>query len=247
MRQLFSDLGEVDPVDVYGRLSRVGDRPSVRLNMIASVDGAATLTQRSGALGGPADKAMFSTLRSLSDVILVGAATMRTEGYGPVRLGEAARQRRHQWGLVVVVVVVAPIAVVTRACRLDWSSSFFTEAEQRPVVITASLAATTDRDRAGEVADVIVTGDHDVDLTQAMRSLGERGHDNVLAEGGPGVAAQLAEADLLDELCLTVSPLLVVGDAGRILDGDSLELPTRLELLHVLETDGYLFLRYRRP
>jgi riboflavin biosynthesis pyrimidine reductase len=242
MRQLFPDSGDIDPVDAYGRLGSVDDRPRVRLNMIASVDGGASLEERSGALGGPADKTMFATLRSLGDVILVGAATMRTEGYGPVCLDDAARDQRQRWGLVPV----PPIAVVTRACRLDWSSPFFAEAEQRPIVITSTSAATTDRDRAAEVADVILAGDAGVDLVRAMRALGERGHDNVLAEGGPGVAAQLAGVDLLDELCLTVSPLLVGGDARRILDGGQLEPPKRLELRHVFEADGYLFLRYQR-
>ena len=68
----------------------------------------------------------------------------------------------------------------------------------------------------------------------------------LLAEGGPGVAAQLAGADLLDELCLTVSPVLAGGDAKRILDGGLLRPPARLVLHQVLESDGYLFLRYRR-
>jgi riboflavin biosynthesis pyrimidine reductase len=242
MRQLFPDSGEVEPVDAYGRLSRLGERPCVRLNMIASVDGAASLAGQSGRLGGPADKAMFATLRSLGDVILVGAATMRTESYGPPRLDHEARDRRRRWGLVPV----PPIAVLTRSCRLDWSSPFFTEAEQRPIVITAASAANTDRNNAAEVADVIVAGNDGVDLLHAVRALGELGHDNVLAEGGPGVAAQLAGAELLDELCLTVAPLLVGGDARRILDGDRLELPTPLELRHVLEADGYLFIRYQQ-
>lgn len=240
MRQLFPEPGEVDPVDAYGRLGRVGDRPCVRLNMIASVDGAASLAARSGALGGPADRALFATLRSLADVILVGAATMRTEGYGPARLDDTAMDRRRQWGLVPA----PPIAVVTRACRLDWNLPFFQEADQRPVVITATSAAAGDRDRAAEVADVIVAGDDGVDLAHAMRALAERGYDNVLAEGGPGIAAQLASAGLLDELCLTVSPLLAGGDANRILAGQPLEPPTRFELRHVLTADDFLFLRY---
>jgi len=242
MRQLFPGPGDVDPVDAYGRLGRVGDRPRVRLNMIASVDGAASLAGRSGSLGGPADKSLFATLRSLADVILVGAATMRTEGYGPARLDGSARDRRRDWGLAPV----PPIAVVTRACRLDWRSPFFTEAEQRPIIITAASAAPEDRARADDVADVVLAGDDGVDLACAVRAIGERGHDNVLAEGGFGIAAQLAKADLLDEVCLTISPLLAAGDAGRILDGEPLEPPTALELGHVLEADGYLFLRYRR-
>ena len=242
MRRLFPEPGEVDPVDAYGRLTRVGDRPGVRLNMIASVDGAGSLDGRSAGLGGPADKALFSTLRSLADVIVVGAATVRTESYGPALLDDTARDRRRQWGLAPV----PPIAVVTRACRLDWGSPFFEQAEQRPIVITAGSAATEDRARAAEVADVMIAGDDQVDLALALRALGDAGHDNVLAEGGPGIAAQLASADLLDELCITLSPLLTGGDAGRILHGQPLEPPTRLDLHHVLESENFLFLRYRR-
>ena len=242
MRRLFPDPGEVDPIDAYGRLGSHGDRPRVRLNMIASLDGAGSIDGHSAALGGPVDKALFATLRTLADVILVGAATMRTEGYGPAYLDDAARQQRQRWAMPAV----PPIAVVTRACRLDWTAPFFTSAEQRPIVITAASASLDDRTRAAEVADVIVTGDDSVDLTHALRELGACGHDNVLSEGGPGIAAQLADADLLDELCLTVSPLLAGGDAKRILDGGFLRPPARFELCHVLEAHGFLFLRYLR-
>ena len=210
--------------------------------MIASIDGAGSLDGRSGGLGGPADKALFSTLRSQADVILVGAATMRTESYGPVLLDDTARDRRRQWGLAPV----PPIAVVTRACRLDWGSPFFRDAEQRPVIITAASAAGQDRARAAQVADVILTGDDQVDLVLALRALGELGHDSVLAEGGPGVAALLASGDLLDELCITLSPVLTGGDARRILNGHQVEPPTRLELHQVLESENFLFLQYLR-
>jgi riboflavin biosynthesis pyrimidine reductase len=243
MRQLFPTAGDVDPVDAYGRLAALGPgRPGVRLNMIASVDGAASLQGRSGALGGPADKALFATLRSLADVVLVGAGTMRAEGYGLARLSDDARGRRRDWGLSPV----PPIAVITRSCRLDWSARFFTEAEQRPLVLTVAAAAAAVRMGAAAVADVIVAGDDKVDLARAVRALAKRGHTNVLSEGGPGVAAQLAGAGLLDEVCLTVAPLLAAGEARRILDGAALGPPSVLELGHVLEADGYLFLRYRR-
>src|SRR5438067_1424254 len=158
--------------------------------MIASVDGAASLQGRSGALGGQADKSLFAALRALADVILVGAGTMRAEGYGPARLDEGAQVRRRGWGLSPV----PPIAVVTRACRLDWSSPFFTQAARRPLVVTAASASAGERCRAAEVADVVVAGETDVHLTAAVGALGERGYDNVLAEGGPRVAAQLATA-----------------------------------------------------
>ncbi|HEX2193281.1 MAG TPA: pyrimidine reductase family protein [Acidimicrobiales bacterium] len=243
MRLLEAAPREVEPIEAYGRLRRLGPRrPGLRLNMIAAVDGAAAVEGRSGALGGPADKTLFGLLRSLADVILVGAGTVRTEGYGPVRLDDDARSRREEWGLPSV----PPIAVVTRACRLDWESPFFTEAEQPPLIVTVASAPAADRERAASVADVIVAGDTEVDFREVVGALAALGHDNVLAEGGPAVAAELAAAGLLDEVCLTLSPLLTAGDAHRILYGAPLAPPVSLSLVHVLEADGYLFLRYRR-
>lgn len=233
----------VDPVEAYGRLGRTQDgRPRVRLNMIASVDGAASVAGRSGGLGGMADKALFFTLRSLADVIMVGAATMRTEGYGPARLDHEARARRANQGLTPV----PPIAVVTRTCRLPWDAAFFTQAEQQPIVVTTAVANVADRNRAAAKADVVVAGDANVDLSRALAALGDRGAENVLVEGGPHLAGQMVESGLLDELCLTVAPLASSGDAGRILAGPVLVPATRFELHHVLEADGYLFLRYQQ-
>jgi len=243
MRQLFPVPGDVDPVDAYGRLAALSpSRPALRLNMIASLDGAATVDGRSGELGGPPDKATFAALRSLADVVLVGAGTMRAEGYGPARLADEARARRQASGLPPV----PPIAVISRACQLDWGAPFFADAEVRPLVVTVASAAAADRARAAEVADVIVSGEADVDLAQALSALAERGHTNVLAEGGPGIAAQLAAAGLIDEVCLTVAPMLAAGSGPRILEGPALAMLTHLDLERVLEADGYLFLRYSR-
>jgi hypothetical protein len=122
MRQLFpSPVDPVDPADVYGDPPRAGPggRPGVRLNMIASVDGATTVAGVSGGLGGGADHELFALLRSLADVVLVAAGTVRAEGYGPSRV---------------------PVAVVTRSCRLDWESPFFTAPVARPIVVTVAGA-----------------------------------------------------------------------------------------------------------
>jgi len=242
MRQLFPTAGAVEPAAAYGRLGRRDGRPQVRLNMIASLDGATAVAGRSGALGGRADKAVFAAVRSLADVILVGAATVRIERYGPARLTEEARIGRIAAGLGPV----PPIAVVTRSCRLDWASRFFVDAEARPIIFTAAVAAEADREAAARVADVYVVGDDGVNLLRVIDVLKDRGHDNVLAEGGPLVAAALAAEDLLDEVCLTIAPLVVGGDAGRILAGPALEPAAAFELTSILTDDGYLFVRYRR-
>ena len=90
-----------------------GAAPWLRASMVASVDGAASLGGRSGGLSGDADRLVFSVLRSLADVILVGAGTARAEGYRPVRDGEVWASLRAGRA------PVPPIAVVTGKLDLD--------------------------------------------------------------------------------------------------------------------------------
>ena len=97
-----------------------------------------------------------------------------------------------------------------------------------------------------EVADVVVAGDAGVELPVALAELRARGHAVTLCEGGPTLLAELVTADLLDELCLTLAPVLVAGAGVRILRGPPVPELVRLPLASVLEEDGYLFLRYAR-
>lgn len=225
MRQLLPTFVDpVDPVAVYADPPVAAGRPGVRFNMIASVDGATAVDGVAGGLGGEADQKLFALLRRLADVVLVAAGTVRAEGYGPSPV---------------------PIAVVTRSCRLDWDSRFFTAQVARPVVVTVATAPAKARARAAEVADVVVAGERDVDLARALDALGARGWRAVLCEGGPTLNGQLAAAGLLDELCLTLSPCLVGGDAKRLLAGPLLPGPPTLTLASACEEDGFLFLRFR--
>ncbi len=225
MRQLLPEpVDPVDPLDVYADVPTVERRPSVRLNMVASVDGGTTVGSRSGGLGGPGDKRLFGVLRSLADVVLVAAGTVRMERYGPAAV---------------------PIAVVTASCHLDWQAPFFTAPMARPIVVTVADAPEGNRSRAAEVADVVVAGEGSVDLGRALTAFAERGARRVLAEGGPTLNGQLARAGLLDELCLTLSPRLVSGASKRIVAGEELPTPTEMALQSVCEEDGFLFLRFR--
>jgi riboflavin biosynthesis pyrimidine reductase len=113
------------------------------------------------------------------------------------------------------------------------------------VVVTVADASQVHRARAAEVADVVIAGERDVDLHEALVALAERGARSVLAEGGPGLNAQLAGAGLLDELCLTLSPSIVGGDAKRIVSGPSLDPPRPVDLSSICEEGGFLFLRCR--
>ncbi len=213
----------------------------VRVNMIASVDGGTSADGTSGALGGPADGIIFGLVRSFADVVVVGAGTMREEQYGPARLDEKSRQARLARGQSPV----PPIAVITRSANLDWESAFFTEAEVRPIVLT--VEASKDRhERAARVADVILAGSQEVDLTLGLDELARRGYRDVLVEGGPSINAELAALDAIDELCLTISPLLLGGMSSRILRGAAGPPGRHLELVSSVTADGFLFLRYRR-
>ena len=242
MRMLFPEASAaVDPFDAYADLPAVAGRPPVRLNMIVSVDGGTSWGGVSGALGGPADKQLFSVLRALTDVVLVAAGTMRSEGYGPAILPASMQQARRARGQTPV----PPIAVVSRSCNLDWDSPFFTAATERPIVITVADAPADDRARAATVADVIEAGHGDVDFTAAMRDLAARDVGSILAEGGPTLNGELARVGLLDELCVTLAPRLASGDAKRILAGSTLDQLAVLALHGVYEQDDYLFLRYR--
>jgi riboflavin biosynthesis pyrimidine reductase len=237
MRQLFPEAGgDVDLAALYG--SPAG----VRLNMISSADGAATVGSKSGGLGGPADKAVFAALRGLCDLVLVAAGTVRAEGYGPARIPPEVREARQARGQAPV----PPIAVISRSADLDYGSKFFTEAEVPPIVITGE-AGRVKVEAAAPKAEVLVAGDEGVDLARALAALPERGLRSVLAEGGPSLNGQLLAAGLVDELCLTLAPRLVGGDARRIVTGSALQAGAPWTLASILEDDGYLFLRYFAP
>lgn len=220
-------------------------RPCVRANMVASADGAATIAGHSAGLSSDADRSLFALMRTLSDVILVGAGTARAERYAAVRPEEL-------WpGLRDGASPVPAIAVVTRRISLDLSSPLLTAAPPgaRTILVTTEQAPAALRAEAVKNADVIVAGDDTADLGLTLQALAERGYRRILAEGGPQLLGQLAAAGLLDELCLTIAPLVASGGAGRIAVGDSAVRSGRLALRHVLEEEGHLFCRYtrRRP
>lgn len=248
MRQLLPHAGQLprlDAVDAYAADPRPapGDRPWVLVNMVSSVDGATAVDGRSGALGGPADRAAFTAIRGVADVILVAAGTARAEGYGPPKTPEAlqqARRARGQWAK-------PRIALVTRSVDLDFAGDLFADATSRCLVVVPDDAPAERVAAARQVADVVEAGHGGVDLDGCLRHLRGIGASVVLAEGGPSLLGQLAGADLIDEVCLTLSPALVAGESARIVHGGAVPgglAPLRLD--RVLEQDGVLLLRYLR-
>ncbi|MDN5811931.1 dihydrofolate reductase family protein [Arthrobacter sp. AOP36-A1-22] len=217
------------------------DRALVRFNFVASADGAATTGGTSGGLGTDADQRLFALQRRHADVILVGAGTIRAEGYAGKLLDAEAQAWRRDRGLPSH----PAIAVVSGSLALDPESDFFTSAPVPVLVFTTGPADPARREAISRVAEVITAGADDVDPRQVLAGLGGRGHRMVHAEGGPTLFASFQRADAVDSLCLTVSPVLAGGEGQRIATGPtSGNQPVRLALL--LEEAGALFTEYRR-
>jgi riboflavin biosynthesis pyrimidine reductase len=203
--------------------------PVLRANMVTSADGAASLDGASAGLSSAADRHVFALLRTLADVILVGGGTARAEGYRPVRIRELWRHLR------AGRTATPPIAVVTGGADLDLSSPLF--ADPSTIIITTARASVARE-------NVIVAGSDSVDLSVAVAALHERGHQHILAEGGPGILGQLVTGGLLDELCLTIGPLLAGPGASRIVTGSAADKAVPMTLAHVLDDNGFLLCRY---
>ncbi|GII92047.1 pyrimidine reductase family protein [Sinosporangium siamense] len=229
-----------DDVDIPLAYAYPEERPWLRVNMVASADGAAWVKGLSGGLSSKGDRRIFGVLRGLADVILVGASTVRTEGYRPTR-------PRGSWEeLRAGRPPAPPIAVITRRLDLDLGSPLFADAEPyaRTIVLTCEAAPADRRREAAKTADVIIVGEERVDLARAVAELHARELTRVLCEGGPRVNAQLTTAGVLDELCLTLSPMVLGGGASRILNGENCQVT--MDLAHVLEEEGFLFCKYVR-
>jgi len=217
----------------------------VRGNMISSLDGGATDDGKAGGLAGAGDLAVFSLLRHLADVIVVGAATVRIENYSGAHFPVSARQARQRRGQAEV----PPIAVVTRSGDLDPSALLFTRTEVPPLILTSTRTVEDTRSRLGAVAEVIDasgTDPNSADPAVVLRILADRGLFRVLTEGGPLFLGSLIQNGLMDELCLTVAPILVGGASKRIVTGLG-HVHTKMRRAHLLtDDDGYLYTRYVR-
>ena len=238
MRQL-DELPDDELIELY----RIEDRsvPHLRANFVSSLDGAVEIGGQSKALSSDSDSRVFSMIRRLSDVVLVGAGTIRDEGYRPLRLAAASRSWRTAQGLAEN----PTLAIVSSRLDLTPDNQVF-ESAARPIVITHEAAPADRRAALAEVADLIVLGATEVDLPAVVKELAGRGLPQILCEGGPHLLGALTAVDLVDELCLALAPLLAGPGASRITAGPS-TLARRLKLAITLSaSDDYLFFRYIR-
>jgi riboflavin biosynthesis pyrimidine reductase len=206
-----------------------------RANFISAADGAATLAGTSGQLGGEADRRVFAVLRDHADVVLVGAGTVRAEGYGPPEVDAAHRARRRADGRAEV----PRLAGVGRPAKLSGAERWITAAESPPLLVTSTRDA---RPVAG--CETLVCGAESVDVGLALDALTAKGLSSVLCEGGPTLFADLAGSGRLDELCLTYSPVLAGPGAGRIVAGDTWGGVRPATLVGLLEDSSLLMCRY---
>lgn len=208
------------------------ERPWVRGSMVSTLDGAIRGSDgHSGSISTPADKRVFSLLRMASDVILVGAGTVRDEAYSP---------SRH------------PIAIVTSHLDLPLSLPLFaqrTDATPTTIVLTTAPAAAGAPSGLRAVADIVACGQDHVDLARVIAHLHGRGLSRIHCEGGPRLLGSLASAGLLDEMLLTLAPALLGGGAEEhvMSVAGGLVPPQRMRVTQVLEEDGSVFVRARRP
>jgi 5-amino-6-(5-phosphoribosylamino)uracil reductase len=203
------------------------DRPYIRVNFVASADGAATADGLSTGLSSAPDRRLFGVLRQLAEVVLVGAGTARAENYG----GASNPPR---------------IAVVTASAQLDPAARLFTDTQVPPLILTASTAPAENLRRLADAgAEVVALAGDRVDGAQVVTALAGLGLYRVLCEGGPHLFGDLLAADAVDELCLTVSPILVGGGINRIAMGPD-HPPRGLRLASALTEDDVLLLRYLR-
>lgn len=230
--------------DLYAYPTPTPGQGWVRATMVSTLDGSATGSDGlSRSISRPPDRAVFSALRGLADVVLVGAGTARAEEYRPLAPKPEFTDRRAQAGQAPVPVV----AVVTRSGRVPTETGLFgtgTLPGGQPAAVAVTCAAadvTALRQRLG-AERVIVAGEQDVDPDVAVAQLAARGLRRVLLEGGPTLLGRTIAAGRLDELCLTLSPLLAAGTGPRIATG----LPggSAVRLAHLVECDGVLLGRW---
>lgn len=220
-------------------------------NFVSSLDGASSVQGLSGALGNATDQRIFALLRRPAQAILLGAGTIRAEGYG----GELLNVEARKWRLDRRLPERPRLVIFSGTLDLDPSLEVFANAPEKPLVLTTQAATQAKRDALAHVADVVLVepnpgrGDKEAEgLAHALlRTLHERGFSQVHCEGGPSLLGTFVSEGLVDELALTISPLLAAGPAGRIAHSPEQGDIEQLKLAHVLEENSTLFLRYVRP
>ena len=217
------------------------ERTWVRSNLVSTVDGAVQGDDGGSASISPrADQRLFALLRSLCDVVLVGAGTARAEGYQPVHDGDVDSGLRRRLGLAPLPAV----AVVSRS--LDLAETLLTDTGGPVLVVTTAGALRARPEAVPAHCETLVAGEVGIDPVTMLDRLSARGFQRIQCEGGPALLRDLVAHGCCDETCVSLAPGLVGGAGHRMTRGPALQPPVDLTLQHVLHQDGTLFCRYTR-
>jgi riboflavin biosynthesis pyrimidine reductase len=243
LEELFPRPRPLELAEAYGDLGLVdlapAERPYVVACMVSSADGRATLEGGTAALASETDRALFLGLRAQVDAVMAGTRTIAVEGYGPLARSPERRQQRTSLGLEPV-----PLAVTaTRSMRLPLETPLFQDGSSRIAVLTNS-----DEEPGPSPSRLTVERlpGPELDLAAGMERLRiAHGVRAVLLEGGPTLLAAMLAAGVVDELFLTVAPILAARPSGLALtEGPQPSKPLRLKLRSALKDGDHLFLRY---
>jgi riboflavin-specific deaminase-like protein len=242
VRRLIPEPGEVSPEEAYADLGLEDraeslTRPYVIANMVVTADGRASLDGRTMPISSAADRELFHALREQVDAVMAGTATIAIENYGRLVRDEARLRRRAERGLEAQPLTVT----ASRSLELPRDTPLFTDAESRIVVLAGDTG-----EAEGLVVERVPGPDpRTLDLMAGMELLRER-HEvrTLLLEGGPTLLAAMLEVGLVDELFLSIAPLLAGGGPEPAILEGPLREPAALRLLSLLEDEGFLFARY---
>jgi riboflavin biosynthesis pyrimidine reductase len=230
-------MTQLDAATTYAAYAPAGGT-WMRSNMVMTLDGAATGADgRSGSINNPADQVVFEALRAWAHAVVVGAGTLRAEGYTPIAVDDQWRGLREEQGLPPTLPLVAVGNSGSVPPRLR-------EVRDGSVLLATHAGAPGLADARASLGEdnVVVCGDGEVDLAALVGALHERGLTQLLTEGGPSLLASMLDAHLLDELCFTIVPAVVGGAHRRPLGGVDLSTDVRLEVL--VEEGGTLLGRW---
>lgn len=234
------------PLDDDGLESLYRYAPSgwLAVNFVSSLDGGIEVDGRSRGLSTPADRHVFGLGHDLADVVLLASGTALAEDYPGLRPEPTRSERRRRHGLSSV----PPLAVVTSGSLPADATSLVDVVVPSFVATCASAPAERQRAWRDAGAEVLVAGDDTVDLTSAVAQLAARGLRRIDCEGGPGLVGSLLAADLVDEMRVSIVPLAVAGQAGRLATTSSpLDAPRGFSVDSLLvDDDGTLLVRYVR-
>lgn len=222
MRQLLPTTSDtLNLLEIYGapRARHSSGRPSIGLCMVISIDGSTVVEGKSTLLSNPADRDVLIALRSAAETIVVGAGTIREEMYEvPSKKG-------------------LRVGVVTRTGKMDLNTNLFKSGVGFLIMPEDAKQPDTEFD-----LEIVRAGKGNVDLHLAMSQLPG---SFVQLEGGATLNASMFAANLVDEINLTISPMVTGADSPRLANGAP-PLHSDYEVAHILEDNGFMFIRYLR-